>query len=450
MMRSMYASVSGLRAQQTKMDVIGNNIANVNTIAFRGSRVSFQEVFSQTMKGAGSPDPISGRGGTNPMQVGLGIGVGAVDIITSRGSLQRTDNPTDVSIEGEGFFILKGLQSDSFKFTRAGNFTVDKLGNLVGTGGLKVYGWMDYGGKSKSDGTYDFDVSKPIQPLNLFEDDVNKNKRVIAAQPTSEAILAGNLNAANEIATKAQLWIPISVYDALGNEYKINVEMYKSGIDTSGSSAITEWTWKIPPGSGLNTSDPSGTSTGVSGTIKFNAQGKILDEAAGGTSLRQALTVIPDAAKTGAAPFPMTLDFSKVTMYTAENSIKPTKVDGYPSGSLVTFNIGSDGMITGIYSNGKQQPLALIAMANFENPAGMQRVGENMYIETPNSGEFKRPVKPGTGGAGVLSPGTLEMSNVDLSKEFTEMIVTQRGFQANSRIMTTVDEMLQEMANMKR
>ena len=138
MMRSMFSGVSGLRAHQTRMDVIGNNVANVNTVGFKSGRVTFQEVFSQTLRGAGAPDSATGRGGQNPMQVGLGIGVGAVDTITTRGSLQRTDNPTDLSIEGEGFFIVKGSNADTYKFTRAGNFGVDKLGNLVTGNGMNV------------------------------------------------------------------------------------------------------------------------------------------------------------------------------------------------------------------------------------------------------------------------------------------------------------------------
>jgi flagellar hook protein FlgE len=127
-------------------------------------------------------------------------------------------------------------------------------------------------------------------------------------------------------------------------------------------------------------------------------------------------------------------------MYADDSSVKPMRIDGYPPGTLVTFSIGADGVITGVYDNGRQQPLGLLALATFENPAGLQKVGSNEFIQTTNSGEFKLPHKPGSDGAGTLLPGTLEMSNVDLAKQFTEMIITQRGFQANSRVMTTSDE----------
>ena len=137
-------------------------------------------------------------------------------------------------------------------------------------------------------------------------------------------------------------------------------------------------------------------------------------------------------------------------MYASDSSVKPTQVDGYPPGTLEYFSIGSDGVITGVYSNGRQQPLGMVALAVFDNPAGLQKSGNNLFVPTTNSGDFARAYKPGTEGAGSLNPGTLEMSNVDLAQQFTEMIVTQRGFQANSRVITASDEILQELANMKR
>jgi flagellar hook protein FlgE len=188
MMRSMFSGVSGLRAHQTRMDVIGNNVANVNTVGFKSGRVTFQEVFNQTLRGAGAPDAALGRGGTNPMQVGLGIDVGAVDTLMTRGSLQRTDNPTDLSIEGEGFFIVRSSNADTYKFTRAGNFGLDKLGNLVSGSGMNVYGWQSY--TKNADGSATFDTEKAVEPINLYSDTYNKNKRIISAKATKNAQLA--------------------------------------------------------------------------------------------------------------------------------------------------------------------------------------------------------------------------------------------------------------------
>jgi flagellar hook protein FlgE len=442
MMRSMFSGVSGLRAHQTKMDVIGNNVANVNTVGFKSGRVTFQEVFSQTMKGAGAPDGQTGRGGTNPMQVGLGIGVGAVDTITTRGSLQRTDNPTDLSIEGDGFFVVKGGNADAYKFTRAGNFGVDKLGNLVTSGGLNVYGWQDYGGTQQTDGSYEFDTEKSIEPINLYSDSYNKNKRMIAAKATTQAVFSGNLNATYSLISapatdNVQFSVPMTVYDALGNDYKINVNYWKVS-SMGGSGGGSTWTWAI------STSDGS-TLTGASGTIGFSTLGQVV----AGSSTTPTIVITPPSG-IGTQDFSVKLDFTKLTQFSADSSAKPTNIDGYGTGNLVTFNIGSDGIITGVYSNGQQQPLGMVALASFENAGGMQKVGDNLYIPTTNSGDFKKGLKAGAEGVGTMNPGTLEMSNVDLSKEFTDMIVTQRGFQANSRIITTSDEILQELVNLKR
>jgi len=441
MMRSMFSGVSGLRAHQTRMDVIGNNVANVNTVAFKSGRVTFQEIFSQTLRGAGAPDRTSGRGGTNPMQVGLGLGIGAIDTIMTRGSVQRTDNLTDLAIEGDGFFVVKG-GGDTYKFTRAGNFTIDKLGNLVTAGGLLVYGWQDYGGKAQPDGTYKFDTEKPIQPINLYADDFNKNKRVIAAKQTSYAEFAGNLDATmpipadlSNIQPEEKFTVPYTVYDALGNSYDIEIQFWKASADASGS----RWDWRIDNKAGYT------VTAGNTGTLTFGPDGRLID---GGTPATP-LTITPDAIK-GTSAFNVNLNFTKLSTYASDCSVKPLSVDGYTTGNLVTFTIGSDGIITGVYSNGQMQPLGLLALANFDNPSGLQKVGENLYIPTTNSGDFKKAVKPGSENVGALSPGTLEMSNVDLSREFTDMIITQRGFQANSRIITTSDEMLQELVNLKR
>lgn len=445
MMRSMFSGVSGLRAHQTRMDVIGNNVANVNTVGFKSGRVTFQEVFSQTLRGAGAPDSTTGRGGSNPMQVGLGIGVGAVDTITTRGSLQRTDNPTDLSIEGEGFFIVRGGTGDTFRFTRAGNFGVDKTGNMVTGSGMNVYGWQQY--DRQPDGSYKFDTEKPIEAINLYSDVYNKNKRMIAAKATSSAVFAGNLDSSKAtIATPAanniEFTVPMTVYDSIGNDYKINVNFWKTKVNT-GTSPTTEWSWSLDTGTnGLSSSLPT------TSIVTFDQNGQIISDATHPTSFEFDLT--PQGTDASAGKFTVNFDFSKLTMFAADSSVKPTSIDGYPTGNLVTFNIGSDGILTGIYSNGQQQPLGMVALASFENPAGLQKVGENLYIPTTNSGDFKKGLKAGSEGVGTLNPGTLEMSNVDLSKEFTDMIVTQRGFQANSRIITTSDEMLQELVNLKR
>jgi len=420
------------------MDVIGNNIANVNTVGFRSSRVTFQDIFSQTIRAATAPDPVTGRGGSNPMQVGLGINIGSIDTNTNRGSLQRTDNITDLSINGDGFFIVKGSNVDEFRFTRAGNFHVDELGNLVTADGMFVYGWLDYGGKMQDNGTFEFDVNKPVEPINIYYDSYNSNKRVTAAKATENISLSGNLNAASdviEVDDDPQLTVPMLVYDSLGNEYEVTMEFRKTSV--AGPPPVTTWTWAINGGR---------LATTATGTISFDAEGKIIE----GPNVTPQVTFQP-GADIGSSSFQVTLDLSKLSMYAGiGNSVKAISNDGYPPGVLLSYSIGSDGMIIGVYSNGKQRPLGLVALAEFDNPAGLARGGNNTFVQTTNSGIFINGVKPGTGSAGTILSGTLEMSNVDLANQFTDMIVTQRGFQANSRILTTIDEMLQEVTNIKR
>ncbi|WP_027629539.1 flagellar hook protein FlgE [Ruminiclostridium cellobioparum] len=447
MMRSMFSGVSGLRAHQTRMDVIGNNVANVNTVGFKSGRVTFQEVFNQTLRGAGAPDAALGRGGTNPMQIGLGTGVGAIDTMMTRGSSQRTDNPTDLSIEGEGFFIVKGSNADTFKFTRAGNFGLDKLGNLVSGSGMNVYGWMKY--DRLPDGTIKYDTESEIGPINLYNDEFNGNKRVIAPKATTNAVFSGNLNSSIKTdptmldpqkPSEGQFSVPFTAYDSLGNSHEFSICYWNTSDGTTNTWNYKVFEKTIDPDTGeVGYDEVSGTTT----PLTFDANGKFQPP----TEPDELL--ITDLGN-GAAELKITLDFSNVTMFSADCSVKPTNIDGYTTGNLVTFNIGSDGVLTGIYSNGQQQPLGMVALASFSNPAGLQKIGDNLFIPTTNSGDFTKGLQAGSEGVGSLSPGTLEMSNVDLSREFTDMIITQRGFQANSRIITTSDEMLQELVNLKR
>lgn len=480
MMRSMFSSVSGLKSHQTRMDVIGNNIANVNTIGYKASRTTFAEIFAQTMSGAGAPDPSTGRGGTNPMQIGLGLNVSSVDTMMGRGSLQRTDSPTDLSIEGEGFFIVRAGKEGTPYFTRAGNFSIDRMGNLVTSQGMNVLGWQKY--SLDENGNYIFDTTEEIQPLNLYEDIYNLNKRILAAKATTQAVLAGNLDATKapvggvegSAATGAALndisdtynavtgtsgedgipdngtanidphfIVPLTVYDALGNEYKLNISFWKNFTGKTGTPPETTTSWYYSVG-GVD----DATLSKATGFIRFDANGKIITNDPA-FDVKPKIGVTPGLS-IGSAPFEFELNFEKLSMYADDSSVKPTQVDGYPPGTLTSFSIGSDGILVGVYSNSRQQPLGMVALAVFDNAAGLQKAGSNLFLPTANSGDFSRAYRPGSEGAGTLNPGTLEMSNVDLAQQFTEMIVTQRGFQANSRIMTTADEILQELANMKR
>jgi flagellar hook protein FlgE len=418
------------------------------------------------------------------MQIGLGMNVDAIDVQMGRGSVQRTESPTDLSIEGEGFFVVRNGKEGDYNFTRAGNFTIDKQGNLVTASGQNVYGWMKY---EYGDNGYQFDIQEPIGSINLYEDAFNSNKRIIAAKVTTEAVLAGNFDAtakpvggytgtvtpgadidtipdsviadgtagadgipdggiAASQNVEPHFTVPVNVYDELGNEYKLNVKYWKNYTDTSNAATgpVTSWYYVVDGGSNASTGSP-----GASGYLQFDAQGKIIKSNVSPNDTTPSITLTPNGS-TGADKFNFEINMEQLSMYADDSSVKATRVDGYAPGTLVTFSIGGDGVITGVYDNGRQQPLGQVALATFENPAGLQKVGSNQFAASTNSGDFKIGHRPGEDGAGVLIPGTLEMSNVDLAKQFTEMIITQRGFQANSRVMTTSDEILQELSNIKR
>jgi flagellar hook protein FlgE len=453
MLYSMFSAVSGLRAHQRKMDIIGNNIANVNTVGFKGARATFGEVFSKTIESATGADAETGSGGKNPMQVGLGIAVNSIDVSFTAGSVQRTDNPTDLMIDGEGFFVVKGVETDPYKFTRAGNFTIDTQGNLVTSGGEKVYGWQN---KDQYD---NFITEEDIEPINIFSDSHNGDKTIMASQATTSAVFSGNLDATyseiagtlsgttNTLATietalsgEDTFSIPYVVYDGLGNETTITIKFAKNLVTTPTPPATptTQWFWYVE----------SGATPPPQGYLTFNSDGKI-DSSMTATEITPTLTVIPDGS-TGAAQFDVTMDFSGIVQYSSSSSAQATEIDGYEPGQFVSFSIDSDGLITAVYSNGKQQKLGLLGLAVFENPAGLLKEGNNLFLESNNSGKFVKAETAGNGSAGALITGALEMSNVDLSSEFTEMITTQRGFQANSRIITVADEMLQELTSLKR
>lgn len=415
MMRSLFSGVSGLRAHQARMDVIGNNISNVNTVGYKASRATFQEIFSETIKGAGAPE--GGRGGTNPQQIGLGISLASIDTFHVRGSIERTDNPLDLAIEGNGFFVVS--DGTAPKFTRAGNFFRDTEGNLVNGNGMKVMGWM-------ADENGNIDTSMEPTSIQIPKD------LQMAAKATENITIVGNLDADTSGVT-----VPFEtvVYDELGRANKLTFQFNRTGADT----------WEIVNNgtSGqVRITQPDGTVTDInlasSPNITFTS-GKLTTPASGTFTIQAGGPISKD----------IVVDISRLTQYASESGVDPLEVDGYPVGDLETFSFDASGVATGVFTNGKTKVLARIALANFNNPAGLQKVGNNLYIQTPNSGQPSIGIA-GDSGRGTINPGSLEMSNVDISKEFTDMIITQRGFQANSRIITVADEMLQELVNLKR
>lgn len=518
MMRSMFAGVSGLRNHQIKMDVIGNNIANVNTVGYKSGRVTFQDSLNQILRGASAPQ--SGRGGINALQVGLGVNIASIDVLHTQGNLQNTGKISDVAIQGDGFFILG--DGDSQFFTRAGNLSLEADGRLVyPSNGLMIQGWMadiagvintnspvtgiqlpigqnispsattavgfkgnfaasTCGELKYNESTIDVGSNRsvtisyvltPTSTYNQFEYTISTNNgtisgggsgtitldddgNVVSATPVTPFTITGTggdditltppaAGAANggsfsavvnstppvthtiagEFTPPLPLTTQTKVYDSLGQEHIFTTIATKTAVNT--------WNWE--------TTSETGDVLG-GGTLLFNSAGKLIS-ASGGT-----ITYTP----TGADPMTITPDFSNISQFDSPAStFSSPDQNGFSMGQLESFNIDKGGKIIGVFSNGRSQVLAQIAVANFNNPSGLLRSGESMFAASANSGTAQIGMA-GSNGRGYITPAALEMSNVDLSQEFTDMIVTQRGFQANSRIITTSDEMLQELVGLKR
>ena len=533
MMRSLYAGISGLRNHQTRMDVIGNNISNVNTTGFKGGRVNFQDMLSQTLQSAAGVS--GGKGGTNPIQIGMGMGVASIDTLFTDGSFQSTGKQTDLAIAGQGFFVL--TDGVNQVYTRAGGFDFDTVGNFLVPGtGYKVMGYkadsagvidttklvsinipvgstmpakvssaITYANNLKANATSltipaaavakaltaqgnwttalasnsgaadtqaaviaaeaaaqaanTAAIAAVTAPLNAVASNAIKEAvrlsqiaaTLVSADATATPALKTAVVTANTstVATLADIDVTsdaiasIPVYDTQGNAYQLNGTFEK----------ISNNTWSFTPAKTITNS--AGVTIGAVSvapatplatppfTITFNSNGTF------NTATAATITVTPTVAILGSGPFTMTPNFSTMTQYGSETTAAATAQDGYASGFMEKTGIDSTGTIVGKFSNGQNLALAQVALANFNNPSGLGKSGESLYVKTTNSGE-PQVGTAGTNGRGNFNPGSLEMSNVDLAQQFSDMIVTQRGFQANSKIITTTDTMLEELVNLKR
>jgi flagellar hook protein FlgE len=406
-MRALFSAVTGVRSHQVRMDVIGNNIANVNTTGFKASRVTFQDIFSQTIS--------AGSAQTTPQQIGLGVGVATTDLFTEAGGLQMTGRELDLAIEGSGMFILRGGDGQNL-YSRAGSFSWDADGLLVNPGtGARVQGWM-----ADANG-----VISSVDQASLSDIQIVRGEMALA-QPTSEIAMAGNLDAGAPDST--EYTTTLAVYDSLGRAHSLIMTMTKQSDNM--------WTSSVEGTNGL-------IATG-NVTLQFDTNGMLMPGSPDSMSV--------DFTPNGAAPQTVNVDLSTVTQGfagSAGSNVLVRKADGYPMGTLESVTIDASGTAFGVYSNGFRRPLAQIGMALFSNPAGLLKVGASSFAETASSGG-PQIGRSETGGRGRVVPGNLEMSNVDLSTEFTNLIMTQRGFQANTRIISTADEMMQELVNLRR
>lgn len=464
MMRSLFSGVSGLKNHQVRMDVIGNNISNVNTTGFKSERVTFQDIISQTVQGASGPK--ENKGGTNPQQIGLGVKIASIDKMMTQGSLQTTNKNTDLAITGEGFFALK--DGDNKYYTRAGNFDVDKTGLLVNpSNGMKVQGWT---GRPSDFGKNEIITSEEVQDITIPL--YSKQQ----ARETSFVQFKSNLNSAvNSVpqdATPKEIYRMITnpdprmrrghitsmkVFDDQGMERELNLQLWKVDTNTwnakvaiSGSESLSV---DVIGNNGFNSQKAENDIF----TIQFTPDGKIssvsdgIDEMNNGSLKADINFRIPGNPELKSIELRLgdANTVSGVTQFSSPFTTKAVEQDGHTMGYLESFLINQSGTIIGTYSNGVQQNLAQIALANFTNAEGLTKAGQSNFMQSINSGEALMG-EAGIGGLGSMNAGFLEMSNVDLADSFTNMIVTQRGFQANSRSITTSDQMLQELLSLKR
>jgi len=503
----MSSAVAGLKVHQTRMDVIGNNISNVNTVGFKSSKVYFSDILYQTTQKASGASATAGTAGINAKQIGLGSSVAAISsTVKTNGGSERTDGALDVMIDGENFFVVNDGQQNLF--TKDGSFQIDAAGNLCTSYGCKVMGWQ----VSEETG----EIQKAmVSPMRVMSPD----KLFSEPEATTDVYINGNIDQNTTQLTEDEGY-PLSVgfFDKIGNYYTATFALRQvAGESDEGSAAKNIYTLQLTNVIDENSKslfvsevdDGEGNITyALNETISMNVAGTDIDMSSFVVDAETGeLTFAEDAepapqiylgfnAATGAfvgvtsyengSDFsdteqdyssvvfrvgaeteegeqnvfsPVNMDFSSITKYnnsgttnleSNRGNLKTGLGAGHKMGNMTGIAINQEGCVYGNYDNGETKLLGQLATASFANAAGLEAVGQNMYNTTLNSGEFNGIGVEVSSNGGSMTSGVLEMSNVDLAAEFTSMITTQRGFQANSRIITVTDTLLEELINLKR
>jgi flagellar hook protein FlgE len=409
-MASFSIALTGLQADTVSLNTIGNNLANLNTTAFKKQSTTFEDLFYQQIGTSGS---------NNPLQVGVGTKVSGTATNFLQGSMSTTANSTDMALQGNGFFVVQqgGVQS----LTRAGNFQLDSVGNLTTASGQQVMGYPSAGGV--------IDTNAALVPLSV---PVGVNE---AAQATQNFSVTANLNAA--ATTGTAVTTPVTIYDSLGDSHALTVTYTKTGSNT--------WDYAVTLPSG----DATGTPVNNTGTLTFDSAGKLVTPAANVSGIQ-----FPGLAD-GASDLSFNWNLYKSTgvatigQSIAASSATASSQDGFASGTYQSFTVDSSGVISAAFSNGHKANIGQVAVANVTNAEGLMKVGNNNYMTTSASGAASIGVA-GAGGRGTIEDSALEQSNVDISTEFANLIIAQRAFQANSKTITTFDSVTQDTIGMIR
>ncbi len=432
MLTALYSAISGLNANGLSLSVIGDNVANMNTVGFKASRVSFGDVLSQTITGVAGDS-----------QVGRGVLVTDVSPLFTQGSFETTASGLDMAIDGDGFFIV----SDGLGryYTRAGQFTLNDEGKIVNPDGLALQGYVADASGNITGTIGDITVSSQASAANATSK-VNLTINLDARAPivTAGFTLDGNGDGTNDDPANFSYSTQLTIYDSQGAAHDITAYYVK----TADNAWDVHYVFEDPanPGQYLD----AGTQS-----ITFGTDGELVDDNSAtaisfnfGTAVTSPQNVTFNYG-TGTGETPAGTGLDGTTQFASEFAVMDLIQDGYASGSLKNLNIEQDGTITGIFTNGQTRVIGRVALAKFVAPTELTKLGGNLYAQSYNSGQ---PIvsAAGSGGLGRVLSNTLELSNVDLAEEFIRMISSQRGFQANSRIITTTDDLLQELVNLKR
>lgn len=414
MFTSFSTALSALGALSTAVDVVGNNLANLNTPGFKSSTVSFHDLVTQSL-GAGLGET----------QVGFGVGRPVTLRRFSQGAIQSSPGPLDAAIQGDGFLVVRD-RSGAMLYTRGGNLQVDKSGNLLTATGEKVQGWASVGGvvdtnRAVGDIVVPVGSLKPPKETSTISFDLNLDATATAGPPPT------------------QFSTSIEVYDSLGSSHVVTVSFTKT-------ATLNQWDYSLS----IPDADVTSPITPVTGTITFDNEGQLTDPPAAGPF--PTLTIA--GLVNGAADLPLVWNLyngttPRLTQYAQPSAISANAQDGSPAAQLIRAGLDDGGRILALYSDGQQIMVGQLAMAAIRNPESLVAVGNNNYQLSARSALPAIGV-PGTGGRGTILGGAVEFSTVDIAREFTNLIVLQRGYQANTRIVTTVDELSQETINLKR
>jgi flagellar hook protein FlgE len=415
MIGSLFAGMVGLNVNSTSMTVLGDNIANVNTTAYKSNRSSFANILSSSLAGSVSSD------------VGRGVQFQGTTPMWTQGTIENTNNPTDMAINGGGFFVLQDSGGANL-YSRAGEFHFDRDGNLMNLGGLFVQGYEVTG--TNPDGTL---ILGAVTNINASGQNVS--------QPLATDTLSVDVNLNSDTAPLGTYATTTTVYDSLGNAIPLTMTFTKDAVLPNTWTAVPS----VPPTVAL----PASVSM-TNGNLTFDAFGNL--NAGAGDPV---ITITPLIS--GASPMSITWDVydaalasnGNITQYSSTSGTTFQTQNGYPAGTLRTVDVNDFGVVTGSYSNGQLTPLFQLVMADFPSYYGLTKMGKNLYAESLESGTALLGT-PQSGRLGSISTNAVEMSNVDLAAEFVKLITTQRAFQANSRVITTSDEILNELINLKR